>query len=86
VRFSIDVIGQDKWGHIGPFSLTILDVHHPVIEAPAGGIRLPIAHATTSPARGVQGNRALGATRSRARPALRIGAMAINEPGRNAIS
>jgi hypothetical protein len=47
-------------------SCTLFHGHHPELGAPAGGIRLPIAHATAWPTRAVQGNRALGATRSRA--------------------
>lgn len=39
---------------------------HPEPGAPAGGIRLPIARAGAEPARAAEGNRAPGATRSRA--------------------
>lgn len=41
-------------------------VWHPESEAPAGGIRLPIARAGAEPSRAAEGNRAPGATRSRA--------------------
>jgi len=39
---------------------------HPEPEAPAGGIRLPIARAHARPSRAAKGKRAPGATRSRA--------------------
>lgn len=56
---------------------------HPESEAPAGGTRLPIAHSSASPTRTAQGNRAPGATRSRAQE-VAVGGLEHGEHGEDA--